>query len=271
MLLLHRPALLSFISWITVPQPETTIIDDHSRLPQRQLAQFLQHFRLTFRHLRSLISAVPESTSTIELYHVEVKISYIFQAPEYRLPNDSRPGVYIARMHDGDLEIQASNSEVLLVLETGFREALEDVVAVDGECVVRVLHTTGLEVHLTAAMKMSQTQLGLGNFLTLGALLTDPMPMLDTSNIPAYSNWICRVEVFLNLLLGRRFNADGVGKLDGVVAMYVLVVLVILEYVYHLTSADEVVDAVFNLLWQHQERRGRVVLRTLEVRLSDGT
>ena len=178
-------------------------------------------------------------------------MSYIFQAPEYRPSNDNRPGVYIARMHDAHLEIQASNSEVLLVLETGFREALEDVVAVDGECAVHVVHTTGLEVHLTAAAKMSQTQLRLGNFLMLRTLETDPMPMLDSSNIPACSNWICRVEIFLNRLLGRRFNADGMGKLDSVVVMCVLVVLVILEYVYHVTSADEVVDAVFDLLWQH--------------------
>lgn len=41
------------------------------------------------------------------------------------------------------------------------------------------------------------------------------------------------------------------GKLDSVVAMQVPVVLVVLEYVHHLTSADEVVDAVFDLLWQH--------------------
>ena len=58
-------------------------------------------------------------------------------------------------MDDADVEVQASDSEVLLVLETGFREALEDVVAEDGECVVRIVDTTGLEVHLTAAAKMS--------------------------------------------------------------------------------------------------------------------
>ena len=84
--------------------------------------------------------------------------------------------------------------------------------------------------------------------------MTDLMPMHDSSKVPAYGSWIRRVEVFLSLLLGHRLNADGVGKLDSVVAMRVDVVLVILEYVYHLTSADEVVDAVFDLLWQHQER-----------------
>ena len=191
-----------------------------------------------------------------------MQISYRFEAPEYRLFDAGRPGVYVGRMDDADVEVQASDSEVLLVLETGFREALEDVVAEDGKCVVRIVHTTGLEVHLTAAAKMSQAQLvGLGSFLTLGTLLrnwwrlvTDLMPMHDSSKVPAYSSWIRRVEVFLSLLLGHRLNADGVGKLDSVVAMRVQVVLVILEYVYHLTSADEVVDAVFDLLWQHQER-----------------
>lgn len=98
-------------------------------------------------------------------------MSYRFKAPEYCLANASRPGVYIARMHDADFQIQASNSEVLLVPETGFREALEDVVAEDGERVVRVVHTTGLEVHLTAAAKMSQTHFGPRSFLALGTLL----------------------------------------------------------------------------------------------------
>ena len=42
--------------------------------------------------------------------------------------------------------------------------------------------------------------------------------------------------------------------------MSVLMVLVVLGYVHDLSSTDEVVNTVFNLLRQHQERGGRVVL-----------
>ena len=42
--------------------------------------------------------------------------------------------------------------------------------------------------------------------------------------------------------------------------MSVIMVLVIEQNVYGLSATNQVVDAVFDLLWQHQERGGHVVL-----------
>lgn len=53
-------------------------------------------------------------------------------------------------MGDTDVEVQASDSEVLPVLETSSHETLEDVVAVESECVGRVVDLIGLQVDLTA-------------------------------------------------------------------------------------------------------------------------
>lgn len=93
------------------------------------------------------------------------------------------------------------------------------------------------------------------------------MSIPNASDVPAPSRWIRRVKVFLKLLFRDRFNTESVGELDIVVAMdvVVVVVMVVLVYMYHLAAADEVVYAIFDFLWQHQERGGRVMLGTIEV------
>ena len=48
---------------------------------------------------------------------------------------------------------------MLPIIEAGFHEALEDVVAGNSECIVGIMHLVGLEIDLTARAKMSQTQL----------------------------------------------------------------------------------------------------------------
>ena len=53
-------------------------------------------------------------------------------------------------MSDTYVEVEASDGEVLLVLEAGSHEALKDVVAVDSEGVVRVVDRIGFPVNLTA-------------------------------------------------------------------------------------------------------------------------
>ncbi len=65
----------------------------------------------------------------------------------------------------------------------------------------------------------------------------------------AYSIRICRIKVLLDLFFGGRLNTNGVGELDSVVAMSVVVVAINVEYVHHLAPADKVVDVVFDLLW----------------------
>lgn len=53
----------------------------------------------------------------------------------------------------------------------------------------------------------------------------------------------------MDLLFGGMLDAGGMGELDSVVAMDVIVVTVILEDAHLLASADQVVDTVFDLLW----------------------
>lgn len=88
-----------------------------------------------------------------------------FQTPEYRLADAFTPSIDIARMNDANVKVQASYIEVLLVSEAGFHEPLEDFVAEDGECVIRIMHLVSLKIYLTAGAKMSQSQLV--GFMTL--------------------------------------------------------------------------------------------------------
>ena len=94
------------------------------------------------------------------------------------------------------------------------------------------------------------------------------MSMLDPSSNPAYSILIRRVEVFLDLLLGDLLDTDSVRELDRFVAIEVVVAIIVLEYMYHVASTDEVVDEVLDLLWQPEKRRRGVVLGTIDVRES---
>lgn len=80
--------------------------------------------------------------------------------------------------------------------------------------------------------------------------MTVIMPTLGCRDVPNIPNiGFCRVEFPLDLLFSGRFDTSGVGELDSVVTMDVVVLDVVLKYVHHLASADEVVDAVFDLLW----------------------
>ena len=59
------------------------------------------------------------------------------------------PGVDGADVGDADVEVQASDGEVLFVVEAGSDEALEGVVAGDAEGVVCVVDLVGFQVYLT--------------------------------------------------------------------------------------------------------------------------
>lgn len=65
----------------------------------------------------------------------------------------------------------------------------------------------------------------------------------------AYDIWIRRVKVLLNLLFRHVLNAKGVRELDSAIAMEMLVIFVYCEYVHLTPPCDEVIDAVFDLLW----------------------
>lgn len=75
------------------------------------------------------------------------------------------------------------------------------------------------------------------------------MSMFHCSVVPGYSFWVCGVEVFLNLRFGGSLDTYEVRELHRVIAMDVDVVTIVLKYVHCLASANEVVDAVFDLLW----------------------
>ena len=69
---------------------------------------------------------------------------------EERLVDAVGPGVDGAAVGDADVEVQASDGEVLFVVEAGADEALEGVVAGDAEGVVRVVDLVGFQVDLPA-------------------------------------------------------------------------------------------------------------------------
>ena len=154
-------------------------------------------------------------------------------------------------MFDTDAEAQASDSEILLVLEADSCEALKGIVAVDSECVVSVRDHISLQVNLTAGAKKGQAELiGFVTILLLWwRFMTDLMSLFSGGDVPGYNIQVCGVKLVLDLLFGERLNTCCVGELHRVIAMDVHVVLIILEYVHHVAPTDEVVDAVFDLLW----------------------
>lgn len=230
---------------------EHCVVDDQSRLLQRQLSEHFEHLALTLRHLRALVAADINTASAVELSQVEVQTAHAFEAPQHRLVDAVSPRVHAASVVDADAEAQAADREVLFVLEADSGEALEDVVAVDGEGVVRVRDHTGLQVDLTAGAKQGQAELvGFAAILLLRwRSMAELVSIFGRGDVPGYNIRVRGVKLLLDLLFGERLDAGGVGELHRVIAMDVHVVLIVLEYVHHLAPANEVIDAVFDLLW----------------------
>ena len=155
-------------------------------------------------------------------------------------------------MGDNDINVQASDSEILLVQHASPYEALEDVVAVESERVVRVMDLVGLQIDLTAGTEESQAELvrlGTSSLLLLRwRLVAGAVSIVKRSDVPGHGLRVCGVEVLLDLRFGGTLDAGGVGELEGVVAVDVVVVTVILEYVHYLAPTDEVVDSVLEFL-----------------------
>ena len=82
-----------------------------------------------------------------------------FQTLEQGSVDAVGPGVDGAAVGDADVEIQASDGEVLFVVEAGADEALEGVVAGDAEGVVGVVDLVGFEVDLPAGAEECQAEL----------------------------------------------------------------------------------------------------------------
>ena len=127
-----------------------SVINEQSHLLERQLAEFLKHLELTVRHFRVFIAADIDRACAVELCQVEVKIAYGFKTLEQGFVDAVGPGVDAAAVGDADVEVQASDGEVLFVLEAGFDEALEGVIAGDGEGVVFVVGHVSFQVDLPA-------------------------------------------------------------------------------------------------------------------------
>ena len=82
--------------------------------------------------------------STVILCQVEVQTPHTFEALQHSLVDGVGPSVYVFLVLDTDAQAQASDSKVLLVLEASSCEALKDIVAMESECVVRVVDRIGL-------------------------------------------------------------------------------------------------------------------------------
>ena len=77
-------------------------------------------------------------------------MAYGFQTLEDDFVDAVGPGVDAAGVRDADVEVQASDRKVLFVLEAISDEALEGVVAGEGEGVVCVVDLVGFQVDLAA-------------------------------------------------------------------------------------------------------------------------
>lgn len=128
--------------------------------------------------------------------------------------NAVRPSGYVGTVGDAEVEVKASDEEVLFVLGAGYGEALEDVVAADGEGVVRVGDRIGFEIYLAARTEDGQAEL-VGQrtsfiFLLRWGFVAVVMSVVESGDVPGCVR-VCGVEVILDLLLGDRLETQGVG------------------------------------------------------------
>ena len=157
LLLLQRPAIrqLYLIQKILrvknfVLLQKLSIVNEHSHLPERQFAEFLEHLELTVGHFGVFIAADIDRAGAVELRQVEIEMANGFKTLEEGFVDAVGPGVNGAAVGDADVEVQASDGEVLFVEEAGADEALEDVVAGNAEGVVGVVDLVGFQVDLAA-------------------------------------------------------------------------------------------------------------------------
>lgn len=112
-----------------------------------------------FCHLGSFIVTGPDRACAIRLPQGEMEMPYRCEVFEHRIVNGIGPGGNAATMGNTDIKAQASNREVLLVLDAISYKALQYIGAIESEYVIRVVGHLGFEIDLAAGAKYSQAQL----------------------------------------------------------------------------------------------------------------
>ena len=82
-----------------------SVVNEHSHLPERQLAQFLEHLELKVRHFRVFIAGDIDRAGAVELRQVEIQMAHGCKTLEEGFVDAVGPGVDAAAVGDADVEV----------------------------------------------------------------------------------------------------------------------------------------------------------------------